>query len=527
MHGRHTPVAPFARSRDTVARRFTMELLTLLLAFAVGLAGGWLIARLTSRQHLDASTQLQKSALNAQQTLFAETAKRLGETQDELRRTRDDLEISRTEGVRLREENARIRTELTHLKDAVPEKLALLASAQEQLKAAFDSLAGQTLRMTTEEFLKLADQKLSNVQNSALGEIQKRQQAFDELIKPIRETLTNVDAKLGEAERSRTATTSAVTTLLREIGQQQDRLRGETQNLVRALRTPNVRGRWGEVQLRRVVELAGLLEQSDFEEQPTALFEGARQRPDLIVRLPAGRTIVVDAKVPLDAYLKAIEAPDEDAARRHMSDHVRQVREHVAKLGAKSYWETFQPSPEYVVMFLGAEAIYHAALQQDPGLVEFAARSRVLLAGPMSLIGLLLVVAQGWRNEQMAENAQEISRLGRELYERVLKMTEHLDTLRTRLDSTVRAFNETVGSYETRVLVTARKFKALGATTAGEIDPLQAIDTVPRVLQSANLLGLPDEAVVDGETVSDAGTGDRRDDAPQVARGEDVVQERA
>lgn len=500
--------------------------LVLVLAFVVGLLGGWVIARLAGRQYRDDAANMQRSALSAQQTLFAETAKRLGEVQEELRRTRDDLDISRIEGVRLREENARFRSELAHHKEAVPEKLKLLAGAQEQLKAAFDSLAGQTLRMTTDEFLKLADQKLSNVQNTALGEIHKRQQAFDEIIKPIRDTLTHVDQKLGESERSRVETTSAITTLLREVGLQQDKLRGETHNLVRALRTPNVRGRWGEVQLRRVVELAGLVEQCDFEEQPTTLVDGVRQRPDLIIRMPAGRTMVVDAKVPLEAYLNALDAKDEDTRRARMGDHARQVREHIVKLGAKSYWETFQPSPEYVVMFLGAEAIYHAAMQEDPELVEFAVRNRVLLAGPMSLIGLLMVVGQGWRHEQMAENAQEISRLGRELYERVAKMTEHLDSLRTRLDSTVRAFNDTVGSYETRVLVTARKFKALGATTADEIEPLQAIDSVPRVLQSANLLGLPDSAVVDGETLDPSSDEEPSHDRPgDTPRPEDVIYE--
>lgn len=498
----------------------------LLLVLIVGLAGGWLISRLASGAHLDTTANLQRSALGAQQTLFAETAKRLGEVQDDLRRTRDHLELSRTEGVRLREENARFGTELSHLRGAVPEKLALLSSAQEQLKAAFDSLASQTLRMTTEEFLKLADQKLSNVQNTALGEIQKRQQAFEELVKPIRDTLTEVGQKLGESERGRVESASAIATLLREVGQQQDKLRGETSNLVRALRAPAVRGRWGEVQLRRVCELAGLLEQCDFDEQPTVLFDGIRQRPDLIVRLPGGRIVVVDAKVPLEAYLAALEAPDDETRQARLSDHARQVREHVAKLGAKSYWESFQPSPEFVVMFLGAEAIYHAALQEDAALIEYAARHRVLLAGPMSLIGQLLVVAQGWRHERMAQNAQEINRLGRELYERVSKMTEHLDTLRMRLDSAVRAFNDTVGSYETRVLVTARKFKTLGATTAADIDPLQAIDTVPRVLQSANLLGLPDEAVVDGETVTEAHEAGEPHDRPgEAERPRDVIYE--
>ncbi len=472
-----------------------------LLALTLGLLAGWLVSRLAGRRHLVDNASLHRSAIGAQQTLFAETAKRLGEVQEELRRTRGDLDMSRTESVRLREENMRFRTELTHQKAAVPEKLALLSQAQEQLKNAFDALAAQALRLTTDEFLKLAGEKLSNVQKDALGEIHKRQQAFDDLIKPIRDALTQVDQKLGEAEKNRVDTSSALSTLLREVGLQQDRLRGETENLVKALRTPVVRGRWGEVQLRRVVEMAGLLEQCDFEEQPTALTENGRQRPDMVVRLPGSRTIVVDAKVPLEAYLSALEAPNDEARRARLADHARQVKDHVSRLGAKAYWEQFQPSPEFVVMFLGAEAIYHAALQEDPSLVESAARHRVLLAGPMSLIGLLFVVAQGWRHEQMAQNAQEISRLGKDLYERVAKMTEHLDTLRTRLDSTVRAFNETVGSYETRVLVTARKFKALGATTADEIEPLQAIDSVPRVLQSANLLGLPDEAIVDGETV--------------------------
>ncbi|MCA1583699.1 MAG: DNA recombination protein RmuC [Acidobacteria bacterium] len=484
----------------------------LLLVLAAGLFGGWLISRQAGRQHIEAAARLQRSSL--------------ADVQDELRRTREHLDASRHEGVRLREDNMRYRTELVHLREAVPEKLTLLSQAQDQLKASFDSLAGQALRMTTEEFLKLADQKLTNVQSTALGEIHKRQQALDELIKPIRDTLTEVDHKLGEAERSRIASASAVTTLLREVGLQHDKLRGETQNLVRALRTPAVRGRWGEVQLRRVCELAGLLEQCDFEEQPTTLFDGARQRPDLIVRLPAGRSVIVDAKVPLDAYLSALEAPDDETRHARLRDHARQVRDHVVKLGAKSYWESFQPSPEFVVMFLGAEAIYHAALQEDPTLLEFSARHRVVLAGPMSLIGQLLVVAQGWRHEQMAHNAQEIHQLGRELYERVSKMTEHLDTLRTRLDSTVRAFNDTVGSYETRVLVTARKFKALGATTESEIEPMQAIDSVPRVLQSANLLGLPEDAVVDGETLINASddTGAQRNTS-DVPRQKDVIYE--
>lgn len=470
-----------------------------------GFATGYLLSTASARRHIVDASEAHRTAIGSQQTLFSETAKRLGEAQQGLQRVREDLDVVRSENARLREDNIKIRTELSHQQRTVPEKLALLEQAQGGMTNAFDALAGTALRNSTAEFLKLAEQKFSNIQQSAMGDLTQRHQAFDDLVRPIRESLLQVDRKLGDVEQNRVQTGASIGALLQELSQQHSRLRGETENLVRALRTPIVRGRWGEMQLRRVVELAGLLEQCDFEEQPTATTETGRMRPDLIVRLPAGRSIVVDAKVPLEAYLIAIETNDEGQRRARMRDHVRQVREHIVKLGAKAYWEQFRPSPELVIMFLGAEAIYHAALQEDPDLIEFGASRRVLLAGPMSLIGVLSAVAQGWRHERLTESAEEIRLLGKELYDRVGKMTEHLDTLRMRLDSTVRAFNETVGSYEGRVLVTARKFKELGATSAPDIDPLQALDSVPRVLQSANLLGLPDEAIVEGETVAPVG----------------------
>ena len=397
---------------------------------------------------------------------------------------------------RARVENARLRAELAHQRQLIPEQMALLEQAQGQLRATFEAAAGAALRASTEEFLKLADQKLGNVQKDAIGEIGKRQQALDDLMKPIRDALQQVDRKLGESDRTQVETSA----LLKEFNLQQERLRGETQSLVRALRTPNVRGRWGEMQLRRVVELAGMLPYCDFEEQPSLLAEFGRQRPDLIVKLPGGRTIVVDAKVPLEAYLNAQEAGDEHTRNARMTDHARQVREHMTKLGAKTYWEQVQPSPEFVVMFLPGEALFQSALQQDVELVDYGVRCQVFPASPITLIALLQVVAHGWRHERLAQNAEEIQLLGQELYARVSKMTEYLDTLRTRLDSTVKAFNDAVGSYETRVLVTARKFKELGATSGTEIEPLQSIDTAPRILHSANLLGLPED-VIEAETV--------------------------
>lgn len=402
--------------------------------------------------------------------------------------------------VALREERARLSAELDHQRRLVPEQLEAIAGAQAQLKASFDAAAGAALRASTEEFLKLADQKLNNVHKDALGDIGKRQQALDDLLKPIRDALQQVDRKLGESDRTHVQTAA----LLRQIHDQHERLRGETQNLVRALRTPHVRGRWGEMQLRRVVELAGMLPHCDFEEQPSLIADYGRQRPDLIVKLPGGRTIVVDAKVPLEAYLDAQDARDDGSRATRLADHARQLRDHVTKLGAKSYWEQVQPSPEFVVMFLPGEALLHSALQQDPGLVDYGVRCRVFLASPVTLIALLQVVAQGWRQEALAQNAEEIQSLGKELYARVSKMTDYLDTLRTRLDAAVRAFNDVVGSYETRVLVTARKFKELGATSGHEIEPLQSIDSAPRILHSANLMGLPDE-VIEAETVEKDG----------------------
>jgi DNA recombination protein RmuC len=469
-------------------------------ALIAGLALGWAIARAASRRALDAATQAHHSALQTHQTVYADTAKRLTDAERDVLQLRADLQETLRDSSGIREENARLRADLAHQEQVVPQQLAVLERAEAQLKSSFEALAGTALRNTTEEFLKLADQKLGNVQKDAIGELAKRQVAIDELIRPIRDTLAHVDSKLSESEKARIETSAALATLIKHIGQGQDQLRGATMNLVRALRTPSIRGRWGEIQLRRVIELAGMLPYCDFVEQPSLLAEHGRQRPDLVVRLPGGKTIVVDAKVPLEAYLDATDAQDDAVRERRMTDHARQVRDHMSKLGAKGYWEQVQPSPEFVVMFLPGESFFQSALQHDPELIDFGVRCQVFPASPITLIALLQVVAQGWRHERLAQNAEEIQALGKELYARVSKMTDYLDTLRTRLDSTVKAFNEAVGSYETRVLVSARKFKELGATAGNEIEPLQPVDTIPRILHSANLLGLPED-VVDGETV--------------------------
>ena len=462
------------------------------------------MARVAARRTFEDSAQAHHGVLQAQQTLFAETARRLGDTQQDLQQLRLDLQDARSASSAIREENAQLKTELAHQRQLIPQQLALLQTADTQLKASFDALASTALRQTTEEFLKLADLKLGSVHKDAVAEMSKRHLAVDELIQPIRDVLLNVNAKLAEGEKARIETSAAIGSLMRHLGQGQEQLRGETQNLVRALRTPSVRGRWGEIQLQRVIEMAGMLPYCDFVEQPSLLGDQGRQRPDLVVKLPGGKTIVIDAKVPLEAYLDATDAQDDAVRDRRMIDHARQVRDHMSKLGAKSYWEQVQPSPEFVVMFLPGEAFFQSALQHDPELIDFGVRCHVFPASPITLIALLQVVAQGWRQERLAQNAEEVQALGKDLYARVSKMTDYLDTLRTRLDSTVRAFNDVVGSYETRVLVSARKFKELGATGGTEIEAVQPIDTIPRILHSANLLGLPED-VVDGETVHEEG----------------------
>lgn len=366
-------------------------------------------------------------------------------------------------------------------------------SQQDQLRDAFQALAASALKASTDEFLKLADQKIGNVHKDAATDLGKRQQELDSLVAPIRDTLAQVGIKLNEVERQRISDAAGIRTTLEAVQQANQKLEREAQSLVKALRTPNVRGRWGEVQLRRVVELAGMIECCDFEEQPTLFSDtGQRFRPDVTIHLPGGRTVVVDAKVPLEAYLNAQEAPDEAARAKYMTAHARQVRDHMQKLGSKAYWEQLESSPEMVVMFLPGESFFQAALNDDVSLIEFGVENKVFPASPITLIALLRAVEHGWREERIAKNASDISELGKELYNRVATMTGYLEDLRGRLDGAVQSYNKVVGSFEGRVLVQARKFRDLGAATADDIPMQEQITTAPRTLQSG-VAGLGEE----------------------------------
>jgi DNA recombination protein RmuC len=370
--------------------------------------------------------------------------------------------------------NKALREEISRHKQALGSTEDLLAKADARLRETFQSLAAEALKDNRSSFFDLA------------------KTSFEGYQQPIAETLKKVDARLGEAERDRIAAYSRLAEQIAALG-------SAAGTLSRALRTPAVRGRWGEMQLRRVAEIAGMLERCDFDEQPSLLSDGARLRPDLIVRLPGGKCIVVDAKAPLDAFLDAQESADEELRLLKLQAHARQVRDHMDKLGSKAYWEPLGNSPEMVVMFLPGETLFSAALQHDLGLIEYGLKQRVLLASPITLIALLTTVAHSWRQEAIADNYREVAALGRELYERLSVLTGHFEDLRKKLDGAVQAYNKAAGSFETRVLTGARKLRDLEVTTAPELPPAEPIDTVPRVLKQVGLMGLPDDATAEPE----------------------------
>jgi DNA recombination protein RmuC len=469
----------------------TQILLTVvfLVGAALGLAASWFL--LKTRVNSVSAAEL------------ATLKERLGGKETELQKLQLALNNEVTEHKHSREESVQLRAALEGERRAATERTAAFKSATEELSEKFKALSRDALKDNNQSFLELAHSTLQKFQQSAKGDLELKQKAIDELVKPLKESLERVDGKIGEMEKARAGAYSELREQVKALATSQSQLQAETGNLVNALRAPHVRGRWGEIQLRRVVELAGMLQYCDFVEQETVVTSDGRIRPDVIIRLPGNRTIVIDAKVPFDAFYESISTRDDVIRSAKLRDHARLVRTHIGSLSKKSYWESVQPTPEFVLLFLPGETFYSAALEIDPKLIEDGVGQGVIIATPTTLIALLKAVSYGWRQEQMAANAQEVSKLGKDLYDRLRTFTNYFADIGRGLDRALDSYNKGVGSLEARVLVTARKFKERGAIAGEEIETLEPIDKLARPLSLDEGGLFPDLVAAETEPTED------------------------
>jgi len=417
-------------------------------------------------------------------------AKRVAELEAQLVAAREQALRSGVQAAELEREAETLRAQLLDAVQrgaAYEERAKLLGDAKQALENSFRSLSSEALRHNNQSFLDLARASLAEFQQVAKGDLEKRQQAIDALVTPVKASLDKVDEKIAALEKARESAYGEIRQQFVQMAEVQTQLRDETNNLVKALRQPHVRGRWGEIQLRRVVEMAGMMVHCDFVEQQSAEGDDGRLRPDLIVKLPGNRQIVVDSKAPITAYMEAHEATTDELRKVKILLHAQLMRRHLESLAKKSYWDQFQPTPEVVVMFIPGEAFFSAALEADPDLLDSGFGQNVIIASPASLMALLKAASYGWRQESIEENAREISRLGQELHARLSVMADHFARLGKGLGAATDSYNAAIASFESRVLVSARKFKELGATSQeAEIIELRAVEGGVRRLQSTN-----------------------------------------
>lgn len=405
--------------------------------------------------------------------------------------------------VRARTELAALRARCDAERQAAIDKLSVLERARDAMRDTFTALSAEALKSNSESFLQLARAELEKKQQAAAADLTTRQKAIEQIVQPLQESLTKVDTKLQQVEKERAESEGKLDQHLRMLRDTHQSLQLETNKLVRALRSPNQRGRWGEIQLRNIIERAGMTEYcGDFVEKEAAEDDdGRRAVPDMTVRLPNGACIVIDSKVPIDAYLNSVDEADDARRETLLREHARQVRAHIKGLGAKTYWAKFTPTPELVVMFVPGEPLFSAALQADPTLFDFAADQRVIPASPLTLLALLRTVASAWQQYRLAESAEQVRALGAELYDRLALLADHIQDVGSNLKQAGAAYDRFVGSLESRVLVTARRFRELGITATKDVPDLAPIHIDVREPRAVELRAPVQASLIDGEIV--------------------------
>lgn len=428
---------------------------------------------------LNQTTELEKRASSAE-AIVIELRQQVQQKDSEINQIRSELDTEKQSKIEAL-------TKLEAAQKSFEEQKALIDAMKTEMTDTFNALSSAALKSSSEDFLRLASEHLGKVVADTKGKLGEHQAAMDGMIKPLYETLKRYEEQIRSIEESRHKAYGSLEEQLRALALTHENLQRETSNLVSALRKPQVRGRWGEMQLRRVAELSGMSMHCDFTEQQSMDTEKGRIRPDMIVHLPMEREIVVDSKVSLEAYLDAIAATTEDERKAKMEKHAQQVRSHMNKLASKEYWSQFKQSPEFVVLFIPGESFLSSALDMDNTIIEDGIEKRVIVATPTTFIALLRAIAYGWRQEQLTKNAQEISELGRQLYERMNILVQHFDSIGSNLEKAISAYNKAVGSMESRILPSVRRFKELGVTGADEIPVIEQIDQTPRNLSILEL----------------------------------------